>query len=148
MTFRNSVFFICICILFLVQLASFLQLLWAMRSLKSWRSMNKERLTICSPSTWVSVARLLNLINCCSIFCNFFLFLILGYRNSALIDNLIFCLRSQVKAEILKVEKSDEPVHKLILDLVSRLTITKLVMGLSFMKPSAGYARSLIRLTN
>lgn len=72
----------------------------------------------------------------------------LGYRNSALIDNLIFCLRLQVKAEILKVEKSDEPVHKLILDLVSRLTITKLVMGLSFMKPSAGYARSLIRLTN
>ncbi|KAL9464030.1 hypothetical protein AB3S75_001767 [Citrus x aurantiifolia] len=62
-------------------------------------------------------------------------------------DNLLskymgFC--GKVKAEILKVEKSDEPVHKLILDLVSRLTITKLVMGLSFMKPSAGKSRTAV----
>lgn len=62
-------------------------------------------------------------------------------------DNLLskymgFC--GKVKAEILKVEKSDEPVHKLILDLVSRLTITKLVMGLTFMKPSAGKSRSAV----
>lgn len=44
---------------------------------------------------------------------------------------------SQVKAEAVKVEKYDEPIHKLIVDLISGLHITKLVMGLTFMKSSS-----------
>lgn len=43
----------------------------------------------------------------------------------------------QVKAEIVKVEKYDEPIHKLIVDLISGLHITKLVMGLKFLKSSS-----------
>ncbi|KAH9712691.1 putative U-box domain-containing protein 50 [Citrus sinensis] len=65
-----------------------------------------------------------------------------GKTDNLLSKYLGFC--GKVKAEILKVEKSDEPVHKLILDLVSRLTITKLVMGLSFMIPSAGKSRTAV----
>jgi hypothetical protein len=40
----------------------------------------------------------------------------------------------------LKVEKYDEPIQKLILDLISGLQITKLVMGFTFMKSSSWYA--------
>jgi len=42
----------------------------------------------------------------------------------------------QVSAEILEVEKFDEPMQKRVIDLISGLGITKLVMGFSFMKPS------------
>jgi len=42
----------------------------------------------------------------------------------------------QVSAEILEVEKFDEPMQKHIIDLISELGITKLVVGFSFMKPS------------
>ncbi|XP_062100446.1 putative U-box domain-containing protein 50 [Humulus lupulus] len=45
-----------------------------------------------------------------------------------------FC--GQVKTELLKVEKCDESIHKIIIDLISRLKITKLVMGFSFLKSS------------
>ncbi|KAL5753319.1 hypothetical protein ACOSQ2_023826 [Xanthoceras sorbifolium] len=48
---------------------------------------------------------------------------------------IAFC--GKVKAEILKVEKYDEPIHKLMLDLMSGLRITKLVMGITFMKSSS-----------
>ncbi|KAJ9177502.1 hypothetical protein P3X46_012718 [Hevea brasiliensis] len=53
-----------------------------------------------------------------------------------------FC--GKVKAEILKVEKSDEPIHKVIVDLISRLKITKLVMGLTFMKSSSWKSKNAI----
>ncbi|KAF4402175.1 hypothetical protein G4B88_017687 [Cannabis sativa] len=43
-----------------------------------------------------------------------------------------FC--GQVKTELLKVEKCDEPIHKITMDLISRLKITNLVMGFSFLK--------------
>uniref|UniRef100_A0A803PDY2 RING-type E3 ubiquitin transferase n=1 Tax=Cannabis sativa TaxID=3483 RepID=A0A803PDY2_CANSA len=45
-----------------------------------------------------------------------------------------FC--GQVKTELLKVEKCDEPIHKITMDLISRLKITNLVMGFSFLKSS------------
>ncbi|XP_031287659.1 putative U-box domain-containing protein 50 isoform X2 [Pistacia vera] len=51
-----------------------------------------------------------------------------------------FC--GKVKAEILKIRKSDEPVHKLVLDLISGLKITKLVMGITFMRSSSGSGKS------
>ncbi|KAL5556567.1 hypothetical protein UlMin_038803 [Ulmus minor] len=53
-----------------------------------------------------------------------------------------FC--GQVKAELLKVEKYDEPVHKVIIDLISRLKITKLVMGFSFLKSSSWKIKNAI----
>ncbi|XP_030455872.1 putative U-box domain-containing protein 50 isoform X1 [Syzygium oleosum] len=61
------------------------------------------------------------------------------------IDNLLskciaFC--GKVKAEAVKVEKYDEPIHKLIVDLISGLHITKLVMGLTFMKSSSSSWKS------
>ncbi|XP_044469890.1 putative U-box domain-containing protein 50 isoform X2 [Mangifera indica] len=51
-----------------------------------------------------------------------------------------FC--AKVKAETLKIRKSDEPVHKLLLDLISELRITKLVMGIAFMKSPSGSGKS------
>ncbi|XP_050150495.1 putative U-box domain-containing protein 50 [Malus sylvestris] len=48
---------------------------------------------------------------------------------------IAFC--GNVKTEILKVEKYDESSHKLILDLISGLHITKLVVGFSFIKSSS-----------
>ncbi|XP_038882164.1 putative U-box domain-containing protein 50 [Benincasa hispida] len=53
-----------------------------------------------------------------------------------------FC--GKVKAEILKVEKSDEPVHKLIVDLISELGITNLVIGFTFMKSSSWKPKNAI----
>ncbi|GMI67967.1 hypothetical protein like AT5G65500 [Hibiscus trionum] len=55
---------------------------------------------------------------------------------------IAFC--GKVKAEILKVEKYDEPVHKLILDLMSGLEIGKFVMGMTFMKSSSWRSNSAI----
>ncbi|OMO72960.1 Rossmann-like alpha/beta/alpha sandwich [Corchorus olitorius] len=52
---------------------------------------------------------------------------------------IAFC--GKVKAEILKVEKYDEPIHKLIVDLMSGLRIGKFVMGMTFMKSSSGYGK-------
>lgn len=62
---------------------------------------------------------------------------VLRKKEQEKIENLLskciaFC--GKVKAEGVKVEKYDEPIHKLIVDLISRLHITKLVMGLTFMK--------------
>ncbi|XP_059624135.1 putative U-box domain-containing protein 50 isoform X2 [Cornus florida] len=58
------------------------------------------------------------------------------------IDNLLsnyvaFCGHFKVKAEILKIEKHDEPIHNSILNLISELAVTKLVMGITFMKSSS-----------
>ncbi|KAK7309582.1 hypothetical protein RJT34_06429 [Clitoria ternatea] len=45
-------------------------------------------------------------------------------------------LCGKVPAEILEVEKFDEPMQKRIIDLIFGLGISKLVIGFSFMKPS------------
>ncbi|XP_021799900.1 putative U-box domain-containing protein 50 isoform X2 [Prunus avium] len=55
---------------------------------------------------------------------------------------IAFC--GKVKAEILNVEKYDEPIHKLILDLISGLHITKLVIGFAFIKSSSWKAKTAI----
>ncbi|XVE86871.1 hypothetical protein DITRI_Ditri18aG0070100 [Diplodiscus trichospermus] len=55
---------------------------------------------------------------------------------------IAFC--GKVKAEILKVEKYDEPIHKLIVDLMSGLRIGKFVMGMTFMKSSSWRSKSAI----
>ncbi|XP_020978382.1 putative U-box domain-containing protein 50 isoform X2 [Arachis ipaensis] len=49
---------------------------------------------------------------------------------------IAYCDKAKVPAEILEVEKVDEPIQKRILDLIFSLGITKLVIGFSFMKPS------------
>ncbi|KAL6222827.1 hypothetical protein ACLB2K_006217 [Fragaria x ananassa] len=48
---------------------------------------------------------------------------------------LAFC--GQVKAEILTVEKCEQPIHKVIMDLILRHQITRLVMGFTFLKTSS-----------
>ncbi|GFS39547.1 U-box domain-containing protein kinase family protein [Actinidia rufa] len=50
-------------------------------------------------------------------------------------------LCGKVNVEILKIEKYDEPLHKLLVELISGLHITKLVMGLTFMKSSSWKSR-------
>ncbi|GAV70071.1 U-box domain-containing protein/Pkinase_Tyr domain-containing protein [Cephalotus follicularis] len=65
---------------------------------------------------------------------------VLKFYEQEKIDKLLskyitFC--GKVKAEILKVEKNGEPLHKLMIDLISRLRITKLVMDITFMKSSS-----------
>ncbi|KAM0976042.1 hypothetical protein ACFX15_018472 [Malus domestica] len=62
-------------------------------------------------------------------------------------DNILskyvaFC--GKVKAEILKVEQTDESIHKLILDLISGLHITKLVIGFTFIKSSSWRTKTAI----
>ncbi|KAG7968093.1 hypothetical protein I3843_08G134500 [Carya illinoinensis] len=60
-----------------------------------------------------------------------------------LLSNYItFC--GKVKCETLKVEKNDEPIQRLILDLISRLQITKLVMGFTFIKSSSWKSKGMI----
>lgn len=54
--------------------------------------------------------------------------------NKLLSKYVAFC--GKVPADILEVEKSDEPLQKRVIDLIFGLGITKLVMGFSFMKPS------------
>jgi len=44
-----------------------------------------------------------------------------------------------VKAELLKVEKQHDSIQVLILDLISKLRITKLVMGITFMRSSSSW---------
>ncbi|PON32216.1 Tyrosine-protein kinase [Parasponia andersonii] len=53
-----------------------------------------------------------------------------------------FC--GKVKAELLKVEKCDEPIHKIIIDMISEHKITKLVMGFSFLKSSSWKIKNAI----
>lgn len=44
-----------------------------------------------------------------------------------------------MKAEIVRVEKNDTPIHKLMVDLISGYHMTNLVMSLTFMKSSTWY---------
>ncbi|KAJ4878634.1 U-box domain-containing protein kinase family protein [Raphanus sativus] len=57
--------------------------------------------------------------------------------NKLLSNYVTFCGKLQVKAELLKVEKQDDSIQMLILDLISNLKITKLVMGITFMRSSS-----------
>ncbi|AED98064.1 U-box domain-containing protein kinase family protein [Arabidopsis thaliana] len=50
---------------------------------------------------------------------------------------ITFC--GKVKAELLKVEKQHDSIQVLILDLISKLRITKLVMGITFMRSSSSW---------
>ncbi|XP_006279476.2 putative U-box domain-containing protein 50 [Capsella rubella] len=52
---------------------------------------------------------------------------------------ITFCGKLQVKAELLKVEKQDDSIQVLILDLITKLRITKLVMGITFMRSSSSW---------
>lgn len=58
---------------------------------------------------------------------------------------IAFC--GKVKAEAVRVEKYDEPIHKLIVDLISGLHITKLVMGLTFMKSFSSSWKSKVAIS-
>ncbi|EXC35473.1 Putative U-box domain-containing protein 50 [Morus notabilis] len=53
-----------------------------------------------------------------------------------------FC--GKVKAEIFKVDKYEKPIPEHIIDLISGLHITNLVMGLTFMKSSSRKSKSAI----
>ncbi|CAN8264237.1 unnamed protein product [Cochlearia groenlandica] len=57
--------------------------------------------------------------------------------NKLLSNYVTFC--GKVKAELLKVEKQDDSIQVLILDLISNLRITKLVMGITFMRSSSSW---------
>nr|VDD28632.1 unnamed protein product [Brassica oleracea] len=57
--------------------------------------------------------------------------------NKLLSKYVTFCGKLQVKAELLKVENQDDSIQMLILDLISSLKITKLVMGITFMRSSS-----------
>ncbi|XP_028127480.1 putative U-box domain-containing protein 50 [Camellia sinensis] len=50
----------------------------------------------------------------------------------------------QIKVEVLKIEKHDEPLHKLLVELISGIRITKLVVGFTFMKSSSWKSRGAI----
>lgn len=51
-----------------------------------------------------------------------------------------------MKVELLKVDKSDEPTHKIIVDMISANRINKLVMGLTFFKSSSWYAKDFLQI--
>ncbi|KAF8081976.1 hypothetical protein N665_0854s0013 [Sinapis alba] len=59
--------------------------------------------------------------------------------NKLLSKYVTFCKKLQVKAELHKVEKQDDSIQVLILDLISKLRITKLVMGITFMRSSSSW---------
>ncbi|KAA8546699.1 hypothetical protein F0562_003070 [Nyssa sinensis] len=65
-----------------------------------------------------------------------------GEIDKLLSKYIAFC--GKVKVEILKIEKYDEPIQTVLVELISRLRITKLVMGITFMKSSSWKSRSAI----
>ncbi|GAB2279293.1 hypothetical protein Dimus_013937 [Dionaea muscipula] len=50
----------------------------------------------------------------------------------------------KVKAEIYKIRKRDEPIQYTLVELIMELRITKLVMAMTFTKPSSGKSKSAI----
>ncbi|KAL9241393.1 hypothetical protein vseg_015511 [Gypsophila vaccaria] len=50
----------------------------------------------------------------------------------------------KVKTEVEKIEKQDEPVESIVVDLINKHKITKLVMGMIFMRSSSGRSKSAI----
>ncbi|GFY90779.1 U-box domain-containing protein kinase family protein [Actinidia rufa] len=59
-----------------------------------------------------------------------------GENDKLLSKYKAFC--GKVKAEIFKIEKDDEPLNKIIVKLISGYQITKLVMGITFVKSLPG----------
>ncbi|CAN6983080.1 unnamed protein product [Brassica oleracea var. botrytis] len=59
--------------------------------------------------------------------------------NKLLSKYVTFCKKLQVEAELHKVEKEDDSIQVLILDLITKLRITKLVMGITFMRSSSSW---------
>ncbi|XP_050381481.1 putative U-box domain-containing protein 50 [Argentina anserina] len=57
---------------------------------------------------------------------------------------IAFCGKARVKVEILNVERYDDPIHMRMLDLISGLHMTKLVMGFLFMKSSSWKPKTII----
>ncbi|KAL8472240.1 hypothetical protein ACS0TY_029451 [Phlomoides rotata] len=55
---------------------------------------------------------------------------------------IAFCGR--VEAEVIKLEKSEQPLHKQIVEAISNLRITKLVMSFAFMKSSSWKSKTAI----
>ncbi|XP_019185661.1 PREDICTED: putative U-box domain-containing protein 50 isoform X2 [Ipomoea nil] len=60
-----------------------------------------------------------------------------------LANYIAFC--GKVKAEILKIQRHDGSIEKIMVDLISSLQITKLVLSLTFMKPLLWKSRSALR---
>ncbi|KAH6822505.1 hypothetical protein C2S53_008982 [Perilla frutescens var. hirtella] len=54
----------------------------------------------------------------------------------------VFCGR--VEAQVIQIEKSEQPLHKQMVEVISNLGISKLVMSLAFMKASSLKSRSAI----
>lgn len=50
----------------------------------------------------------------------------------------------KVKAEIHKIQKFEEPIHNAMVELIMEHRITKLVMAMTFVKPSSGRSKSAI----
>ncbi|CAI9758192.1 unnamed protein product [Fraxinus pennsylvanica] len=50
----------------------------------------------------------------------------------------------RIKAEVFKMEKSEEPIHKQLLEIISSQRITKLVLSLTIMKSSAWKSRTAV----
>ncbi|PIN19266.1 Non-specific serine/threonine protein kinase [Handroanthus impetiginosus] len=55
---------------------------------------------------------------------------------------IAFC--GGVKAEVVKIEENEQPLHKQLVEAISRFHITKLVISLAFMKSSSWKSRSAI----
>ncbi|KAK9164008.1 hypothetical protein Syun_004910 [Stephania yunnanensis] len=53
-------------------------------------------------------------------------------------------LCGKVKAEIIKIDKPEDSIHKGVVGLISKLQITKLVMAMTFMKSSQGKSKGAI----
>lgn len=62
--------------------------------------------------------------------------------NNQLSQYIAFC--GKIKTRILPMEKTDEPIHEQIVELISSFRITKLVMGMTFLKSSSRKSRGSI----
>ncbi|CAK9168164.1 unnamed protein product [Ilex paraguariensis] len=65
-----------------------------------------------------------------------------GKIDKILSKYIAFC--GKVKVEILKIDRNDEAIHKNIVELISELRITKLVLGFTIMKASSWKSRGAI----
>ncbi|XP_058069356.1 LOW QUALITY PROTEIN: putative U-box domain-containing protein 50 [Magnolia sinica] len=62
------------------------------------------------------------------------------FRNHEMSPYKTFC--GKVKMEVLRIEKSEEPMHNVIVGFISRLHVTKLVMSITCMKSSSRKGKS------
>ncbi|KAK6150340.1 hypothetical protein DH2020_015272 [Rehmannia glutinosa] len=63
-------------------------------------------------------------------------------RDKILSQYIAFC--GKVEAEVIKIEKNEQPLHKQILEIILSFRITKLVMSFAFMKSSSWKSRTAI----